>query len=895
MLRVFSMKSLRPRLLGWTARKCGGSRPPAPRLLVLVTCLLTAVSTLRGAVKVESEPLDPDLGRTIESPPGWVDFEVVSDLDAASDGENAGNGLAYLLVDDRYDAATETAFVRRVTKITSADGLAQASRVQADFDPSYAKLIWHAIVVRRDGEEVSRLDPSAIEVSRRHEEMDWSVYDSTATAMLLLDDLRVGDVVDYEYSIVGSNPVFGGRVAEFRFMQWGSPVAMVVREYRMPPGRHLEVRTWSGAPEPERSRSEGSSVIRWKMEDVPGAEIDWDAPPEWDSRARVQVSEYETWKDVVDWALPLYPHRTLERDQLEAVLPLAVDDDQGLLDRADAWTRFVQEEIRYLSVAVGEGSHRPSSPVETFPRRFGDCKDKAYLLCSIFESLGIKAVPALVNTKWCAGVRDMLPSPTVFDHVVVRAELPDGRVRWLDATATHQGGGVENRAIGPYEAALPIAAGVEALESMDYAAAATDCTEILETFHSPAFDASATIEVESRYHGKAADRMRRQIATSSREELSRSFLEYYAATYPEIGAIDPYEVEDRRRDNVLILRESYRVEHFWERATDDEPFAATVFPEAVRNWIQRPGKTMRTSPYQLQHPVKIEQVTTLELPDAWSDPFEHSSVENPWFKLEITSKGLATGFTYSTSFETRRRVVAASDAATYAREADRARKALGFDLTYRPSAAEVAVESEPAVDVPAAFSPGRMVIAMGVLAGWALVFLLWALPRKTPPPLPAPGPEGIGGWLIVVLIGLIVRIFSTVGNLVAGASAYLRPGVAEAAAGGAASPLVPWMQLGLAADGVFAAGMVVNGLIVLPLFFLRHRGTRKLLIAGFVLMVLATIADAVVMGLLSAAGTGGAGTEVAQSVGRVIGVMIAAGIWIPYFVVSKRVNNTFRR
>ncbi|GAB4122006.1 MAG: hypothetical protein Fur0014_21510 [Rubrivivax sp.] len=44
--------------------------------------------------------------------------------------------------------------------------------------------------------------------------------------------------------------------------------------------------------------------------------------------------------------------------------------------RASPALQWVQGEIRYWSVALGEGSHRPALPAEVVQHRWGDCKDK---------------------------------------------------------------------------------------------------------------------------------------------------------------------------------------------------------------------------------------------------------------------------------------------------------------------------------------------------------------------------------------------------------------------------------------------------------------------------------------------------------------------------------------
>jgi transglutaminase-like putative cysteine protease len=881
------------------------------RFAAFSTALLWAALSLQPIVAAVSNPangrgapLDPETGRTLAPPPAWVvgDEETLPIPDTEP-SEDTGDGLRWLLVDDRYDAATRTRYFRRALEITSSDGLGYASNVEVSFDPTWATLAWHSLTVTRSGRTESRLDPEAIEVSRRHDEMDWAVYDASVTAMILLDDVRVGDVVEYAYSIVGANPVFGGRVAEYAFLQWGVPVDRVRRDVRMPLDRSLDVREWAGAPAAISSETDGVRVWSWRMDDVPASENDYDAPPEWDTRARMQASEYRDWGEVVEWALPLYPRiedtsalaAELARAALGADAPLPAAEDH---DTAEQCVRFVQEQIRYLSVAVGESSHRPSAPSDTLARRFGDCKDKAWLLAAALEAFGIRAVPALVNTGWCGGIEDMLPSPNVFDHVIVRLEFPDGRVRWIDATSTHQGGPLDARGIRGYGLALPLASGVNALERVVPAAESRDRTSVRERFVSDAFDAPALLSVETVYRGAAADRMRARLATTSRADLSRSFLQYYAQNYPEIEETAAFAVDDRRAENVLTLTEAYRITAFWERVDASSPYRAMVYPDAVSDEMQRPSKTMRRSPYRLSHPVHIEQETELKLPEGWDDPAERSAIENPWFVLRMSSTGTKDGFTYRTSYESRASRVDAAAVPAYARDVDRALKEMGWELTYQPSRLGSSGSKQERVMVePGQYSPVAMGAGAFVVACWFTVFLLFARNRRGPPALPpGPGPVGLGGWLAVLFVGLLARTVLTSVNLVAAAPLYLQEGVLQNATGGVTGVGLAALRVVAWTGGVLVVGVVVNGLVSIVLFLGRRRATRRVLIAGFVVAVLGAVADFVFGVVLLAVNETDDYRKAAVTAGvSFVAAVLFAVVWITYLALSKRVANTFRR
>ena len=113
-------------------------------------------------------------------------------------------------------------------------------------------------------------------------------------------------------------------------------------------------------------------------------------------------------------------------------------------DRMAAALAFVQDEIRYMGIEVGPNSHEPNDPSLVFERRFGDCKDKAYLFCTILQAMNINACEALVHTENMGVIADWLPSPYDFDHVVAHVRL-NGKTYWLDPTEVHQGGSIDNR------------------------------------------------------------------------------------------------------------------------------------------------------------------------------------------------------------------------------------------------------------------------------------------------------------------------------------------------------------------------------------------------------------------------------------------------------------------
>jgi hypothetical protein len=104
--------------------------------------------------------------------------------------------------------------------------------------------------------------------------------------------------------------------------------------------------------------------------------------------------------------------------------------------------------VRYVAVEVGVGGYRPSAPQAVLDRRWGDCKDKAFLLIDLLREAGIEAWPVLILSAERDRVDREFPAPQ-FNHAIaaVSAEGLDlapedpvaGGFLFLDATQTTGG------------------------------------------------------------------------------------------------------------------------------------------------------------------------------------------------------------------------------------------------------------------------------------------------------------------------------------------------------------------------------------------------------------------------------------------------------------------------
>ena len=418
--------------------------------------------------------------------------------------------------------------------------LGDAARFTVDFSPQFQTLTIHRVELRREGRWLDRLVPEKISLARRESGFEDDLADGSVTALIVLEDVRVGDVVRIAYTVDGSNPILAGNTADGFLLAWSAPIARRTGRVLFDPGTRVEARRHGTAPAPTREERRDALELSFALEHV-DAVRDVGGYPKWYlPYPRLQISEQRRWSDIVDWALAIYPDNEAIPDELQARLSQwrKLPDER---ERAAAALKLVQEEVRYFGVELGDNTHKPHAPAVTWQRRYGDCKDKTQLLVALLRELGIDAVPALVSTS--RGLANELPAASAFDHVIARARI-GGQDLWLDATRTGQRGDLRQMDLGTTGLALPIAPGSDRLVEMAAPDKVDNAVEVLEHFVLDAEKETVELRVRTEYRGARAERARLRLQSQNLERMAEDFSNYYRKQY---GHPDPHQPGRRRQ------------------------------------------------------------------------------------------------------------------------------------------------------------------------------------------------------------------------------------------------------------------------------------------------------------------------------------------------------------
>ena len=615
--------------------------------------------------------------------PAWV-RPVAFDSAAhpLADAANVAYGTRYDLIDDqvRLGPNARARFHHVVSEAVTDKGIDDLSHREVEVDPTWESLTLLQLDVIRGGKRVSRLRDVQVKVLQRERDLESRIYDGRKQVALDLSDIRVGDIVEFAYVRTGVNPVFQGHHAGDFDMQWQVPVAHVHRRLSTATGLSIQVKQLTGAAAPRVAQADGFDERTWDAHDVPGVRREASVPTAYNPYPWVEWSDFATWGDVARWAEPLYTVPARLSPELGAAVDAIAQASPDAATRVAAVLRLVQQQVRYLGVEIGAGTHAPTAPDAVYARRWGDCKEKALLMVTMLRALGLDASPALVNTERRGDIAHDLPNAGAFDHVITRVRL-DGVDWWLDPTRSPQQGLLAAISQPDYALALVLDGRAAALTPMPANTVAAHAREVQIDVDSRAgLDQPVTYDVRTTYRGFSADMMRDDIGNGARAELQRRYVNFYATTYPGIQVAAPFDVKDDARANTVVVTEHYTIKDFWPADAKGAQQAWFHVPE-IDNELKAPDEPIRTMPLSLHGPQSLREQVHVKLPMAWPDHQVDKAVTNEAFKLSKSVRVRGSDLTTDYLLEITQDHVAAPAVARFAADVTKAQRMLGDSLS----------------------------------------------------------------------------------------------------------------------------------------------------------------------------------------------------------------------
>jgi transglutaminase-like putative cysteine protease len=472
----------------------------------------------------------------------------------------APSHCTHLLLCRQIHAETKQTYVHTAARLETMQSVQHNSQWQLQFEPRTQLVTLHWIRVHRSGEVRDCANFEKIRLLQREAGLERFMIQGWFTILLLLEDVRPGDVVETCYTIESQPEILRDNCTHVFALPTGVAIGQFQFSVHHKTDRALKWR--SSAPElkPEVQCENGAVIWTWKRENyqVPEAEIN--TPPDWIVFPWIQVSDCADWGVVADAAARAWSDdRT--GPAVEKLMEEITGGETDLVARASKAIQIVQDDFRYLNVDLDHGGHVPSAPETVAQRRYGDCKDLSLLLVRLLKNLQIPARPILVNNRLGRSVNAMLPMPELFNHAIVEFKLQD-TVCWVDPVLKLQGGNALNRFIPDYGAGLPVDSAAKALSEPPRCGNKAAIYELTESILLDSTGALSPLSVLVRATGFHAESMRNQLAGLGKVEMGKQRLQHYTQRFLKASRTREIEVRDNRLNNEFFLAETFEIQGF---------------------------------------------------------------------------------------------------------------------------------------------------------------------------------------------------------------------------------------------------------------------------------------------------------------------------------------------
>lgn len=817
---------------------------------------------------------------SLDKIPSWVN-EVSYQTNIKN--EEAESGYYYLLYDKQFNIPKETSYSHSAVKILNNEGVNQMSDLTFEFDPIYEKLIFHKIDIIRNGERISKLNLNSIETIQRESNLERNLYDGRLTSFVNLNDIRKGDILDYSYSIVGSNPIYEGGYSNILYFQYIAPIREIYFRILVPDNETFKFKYFNQAAQPIIVKKDNLKEYEWNVQNIDAQFYDSNTPAWYDDTPYVQFGNYESWEAVVNQYKSFYNLSNKDKESLKRLSQQNIsikDIPKSKEEIVKSLVEFVQDDIRYFGFENGLNSHRPESPLKVLEQRYGDCKGKSFLLSELLQVNGIEAYPMLVHSSNGKTLTDKLPTPNLFDHCVVTYDL-DGESFYIDPTMSNQGSTALGKYFPNYEKGLVLKEGEKALKEIEFRK--QNGIEVSEHYDIESINGGGTLNVITTYKGNNADMVRADFAKRSNASIQKDYLQFYSALYPDIKEATEIEIEDLRDSkNEFIVRESYRIDSMWMRSPENEKLLYfEAYPLVLENYVMLPKSPDRTAPYYINYPLDVSLDISVNLPEEWEFEDYENEIESDYFSYSQNVSSYERKLLITHNYKIKKDFVQAKDVRKYLSDHEKVQEDLSYFITYDLGTAS-AIENS-------GLSWGAiLLVIITVLLGVYFSYRLYYeydIPAKVEDKIG----KSLGGWLILVSIGLIFTPLVLLYGLISEESyydAYTWSGLWNIEGPGG-KPFVFLITFELIVNYI----RLVFSVLVIILFFQRRTIVPRLMVimyaATLIFLILDTAASLILAPDLYTV------DDNIESFKDIGGAFLRCVIWIPYFLISTRVKETF--
>ncbi len=315
--------------------------------------------------------------------------------------------------------------VREAYKILRPNGR-EHGNVLVYFNPQRKIKTLHGWCIPAQGKDYEAKDKDAMEISPNFEGAE--LISDLKAKVLRIPAPDPGNIIGYEYE-VEDQPFF--LQDEWQFQET-DPVRESHYSLQLPDGWEYKA-SWLNHP--EVMPTQAGTLSQWAVTDVKEIRREPEMPPRdgvagsmivtfFPSGGRA-LNGFANWDDMGKWYSKLLGGRLDASPAIKQEVVSLTASKSTLAQKMQALAEFVQRDIRYVAIELGIGGWQPHSAPDVFSNRYGDCKDKATLLRSMLQEIGIDTYHVVIYTERGA-VTPQTPAHHGFNHAILAIKLPEG-------------------------------------------------------------------------------------------------------------------------------------------------------------------------------------------------------------------------------------------------------------------------------------------------------------------------------------------------------------------------------------------------------------------------------------------------------------------------------------
>jgi tetratricopeptide (TPR) repeat protein/transglutaminase-like putative cysteine protease len=345
-------------------------------------------------------------------------------------------------------------------RVQTAAGLERAGQLVFDYNAENEQIEIKKVEVKKPDGSLVVAGADAVQDLTSPVARFAPIYTDARQKHVTVPGLAVGDTLEYEV-VLKVKPLVPGEFWHSRELISDAICLDEQLELNVPANRRLSIKSPTGLT-PTIHEEGGRRIYLWKTSNLSHPEpSDFFKNPRFDPitllkglqpppAREIMLSTLQSWAEVGHWYSSLERDRRQVTPQIRAEAEAITRGKASDLEKAQALYEWVSRNIRYVSLSFGVGRYQPHKASEVLENRYGDCKDKATLLETFYQAIGLQADTVLINSR--RELEPEVPSPLQFDHAITQLVL-NGKLVWLDSTGS----------ITPYGYLLPQLRGKEAL------------------------------------------------------------------------------------------------------------------------------------------------------------------------------------------------------------------------------------------------------------------------------------------------------------------------------------------------------------------------------------------------------------------------------------------------